>query len=241
MQCVILAGGLATRLGSLTSDTPKLLLPVAGRPFADHQLEWLAAEGVTEVVYCIAHLGDRIRAHVGDGSRFGVPVRYVDEGEQLRGTGGALRLAYDEGVLDRVFAVLYGDSYLRVSFRAVRKDFDARNPDVLMTVFRNDGRYDRSNAVLSDDGRVRYDKRVDPVAAGMTHIDYGLSIIERDRVLPEVPVGRSVDLADVCSALSAEGRVLGHEVTERFYEIGSRAGLEDLEALLACSAPRAGS
>ena len=238
MQCVILAGGLATRLGDLAATVPKALLPVAGRPFADHQLEWLARDGVTDVVYCIAHLGDAIRAHVGDGERFGLRVAYVDEGKDLRGTGGALRLAYDEGALEESFAVLYGDSYLPVDVSDVYADFERRRPDVLMTVFRNDGRFDRSNAALERDGRVRYDKAVpDPAAAGMRHIDYGLSIVARDRVVPELPPGERADLADLYARLSAEGRVLGREVHERFYEIGSRAGLAELEALLACSAP----
>jgi NDP-sugar pyrophosphorylase family protein len=230
MQCAILAGGLATRLGALTADVPKALLPVAGRPFADHQLAWLARDGVTDVVYCIAHLGDRIRAHVGDGARYGLRVTYVDEGSELRGTGGALRLAYDEGALADSFAVLYGDSYLPVDVGGVVRDFERRRPDVLMTVFRNDGRLDRSNAALAPDGRVRYDKAVaDPEAAGMRYIDYGLAVIDRDRVLPEVPSGERVDLADVYARLSAEGRVHGHEVAERFYEIGSQEGLAELE------------
>src|SRR5215831_8907610 len=103
MQCVILAGGLAERLRPLTDNVPKALLPVAGRPFADYQLSWLASEGVTEVVLAIGYLGGSIRAFVGDGQPWGLRVRYADEGELLRGTGGALRLAYDEGLLDQSF------------------------------------------------------------------------------------------------------------------------------------------
>ena len=67
MQCVILAGGLGTRMQPRTETVPKALLPVAGRPFADLQLSWLARSGVTDVVYAIGHLGERIRAFVGDG------------------------------------------------------------------------------------------------------------------------------------------------------------------------------
>ena len=231
MQCVILAGGLATRLGSLAASVPKTLLPVAGRPFAAHQLEWLAEGGVTDVVYCIGHLGQPVRDFVGDGSRWGLTVRYVDEGPALRGTGGALRLAYDAGVLEPELAVVYGDSYLRASVGEVFEDFRARRPDVLMTVFRNDGRYDRSNARLRRDGLVDYRKGA--ADAAMRHIDYGLSIVARDRVLPAIPTGATVDLAAVLEDLSRQGRVAGYEVYERFYEIGSRAGLAELDELLA--------
>jgi N-acetyl-alpha-D-muramate 1-phosphate uridylyltransferase len=232
MQCVVLAGGMATRMRPLTEATPKALLPVAGRPFADHQLRWLARDGVDEVVFAVGYLGDRIRAFVGDGSRWGLSIRCVDEGRDLRGTAGALRLAYDQGVLRPAFAVLYGDSYLKVDVGRVFAAFERSRPDVLMTVFRNDGAFDRSNARL-DGESVVYDKTVpDAAAAGMHHIDYGLSIIDRDAVLPEIEAGAVADLADLYRRLSRAGRVAGLEVHERFYEIGSPEGLTELEAHL---------
>lgn len=226
MQCVVLAGGLATRLGALAATVPKLLVEVAGRPFADHQLAWLAREGVDEVVLCIAHLGDQIRAHVGDGAQHGLRVTYVDEGADLRGTGGALRLAYDDGALAKAFAVLYGDSYLPLRIGAVWADFDRRRPAALMTVFANDNRLDASNAQLRDGQVVRYEKG----GHGLQHIDYGLSILDRDAVMPAVaPRG---DLATTYAALARDGRLAGHEVHERFYEVGCAAGIADLEAAL---------
>lgn len=213
----------------LTETVPKALLPVAGRPFADHQLRWLARDGVTDVVFAIGHLGDRIRAFAGDGAAWGLRVRYVDEGAELRGTGGALRLAYDHGVLQPAFAVLYGDSYLPVDVGAVFSAYERSRRDVLMTVFRNDGAFDHSNARLEGDSVV-YDKTVpDPAAAGMHHIDYGLSILDRDAVLSQVPSGGVLDLAELYGRLSREGRVAGLEVHERFYEVGSPEGLADLE------------
>jgi NDP-sugar pyrophosphorylase family protein len=232
MQCIVLAGGLATRMRPFTETLPKALLPVAGRPFADHQLRWLAAEGVTDVVFSIAYRGEQIRAFAGDGSAWGLRIRYVDEGPRLLGTAGALRLAYDQGALEAVFAVLYGDSYLPVDVGAVFTAFERSRPDVLMTVFRNEGAFDRSNARL-EGSTVVYDKTVsDPTAAGMEYIDYGLSIIDRDAVIPEVPSGEVSDLSDVYRRLSLAGRVGGLEVSERFYEIGSPEGLRELEALL---------
>src|SRR3954468_15519384 len=104
MQCVILAGGLGTRIRSVTGDAiPKALIPVAGRPFVDRQLEWLSRTGVTEVVFCISHLGEQLKGFTGDGSRWGLRIRFVDEGPALRGTAGALRLAADQGVLEERF------------------------------------------------------------------------------------------------------------------------------------------
>lgn len=241
MQCVVLAGGLGTRLRSFSREMPKTLMPVAGRPFADHQLSWLAGQGVTDVVYCIAHLGDQVRAYVGDGRRWGLRVRYADDGERLRGTGGALRGAFDAGLLAPAFGVLYGDSYLRFSVAQAWEAFERSRPAALMTVLRNEGRWDRSNARLLDDGRVVYDKaETDPAGAGMRHIDYGYSIIDRDAVLPLVPATAAVvDLAEVYKELSDAGTLRGFEVTERFYEIGSPESLAELERALEREGARA--
>ena len=230
MQCAILAGGLGTRLGALTACTPKALVPVGGRPFADHQLAWLARDGVQEVVYCIGHLGEQIRDHVGDGARWGLSVTYVDEGDVLRGTGGALALAREQGALAPVFCVLYGDSYLPVDVGAVMAASRATDAAVLMTVYANEDRHDRSNALLRGDGTVLYDKgAADPAALGMRHIDYGLSVLDRERVLGGLAPGARVDLAELYRDLSGRGEVAGHEVAERFYEVGSPAGIADLE------------
>src|SRR5690242_18183523 len=114
MQCVILAGGVGSRMWPETRTVPKTLLPINGRPFADLQLRWLADAGIRSVVYCIGYLGDDVRAYAGDGSRWGLNLSYVDEGMELRGTAGALRMAYDQGQLAEDFLVLYGDSWLRV-------------------------------------------------------------------------------------------------------------------------------
>jgi NDP-sugar pyrophosphorylase family protein len=226
-DCVILAGGVASRLGAHAGDLPKTLVPVAGRPFADRQLTWLAEQGITDVVYCIGYRGDKIRDYVGEGGRWGLGVTYVDEGTQLRGTGGALRLAYDEGALAEDFAVLYGDSYLRVDLRAVDGAFRRSGRPALMTVLHNDNRWGKSNAEYDGHLVTAYSK-----SAGDFHwIDYGLSALTRE-VVAEIPAGKETDLADLFTRLSAEGRLAGFEATERFYEIGTTEGVAELERFL---------
>ncbi|MGK5086336.1 nucleotidyltransferase family protein [Bdellovibrionota bacterium FG-2] len=234
MQCVILAGGLATRMRPLTEKVPKALLEAAGRPFADHQLTWLARHGVTEVVFSIAYKGEMIRKFVGDGSRWGLKVRYVDEGTELRGTAGALRLALDQGVLDPKFLMTYGDSFLPVDFGAVWNAFLASGAPALMTVFKNEGQWDTSNVVFRDGQIKLYDKfRTTPDAKLMEYIDYGLSAFDRSVIETRVPqVGKS-DLAELFNALSLSGQLAGMEVKTRFYEIGSPQGLKDFDQWLA--------
>ncbi len=238
MQCLVLAGGLGTRMRPLTETIPKALIPVAGRPFADYQLEWLASEGVTDVVFSVGYLGDHIERHVGDGHRFGLRVRYVDEGPTLRGTAGAIRLAVEAGALEDHFFVLYGDAYLRVDLRAVHRRFQASGLPVLMTVFRNDGRWADSNVIYEDDRVLLYDKFAAD-RRGMHHVDYGVLMMSRSVIEDAMPPGGTGDLATILGDLSRLGLVGGFEATERFYEIGSPEGVEDLERHL--TGRRAGS
>jgi NDP-sugar pyrophosphorylase family protein len=232
MQCVILAGGLGTRMRPHTEKAPKTLLPVGDVPFAHYQLRWLARHGVTEVVYCIGHLGEQVRDFVGDGSRWGLAADYVEDGPELAGTAGALRRAYDEGALRDWFLVLYGDSFLPFDFRRLARAFLEQTRPALMTVYRNQGRWDAGNVRFAD-GVVRlYQKarKGEPPLLGMDYIDYGASAFRREVIAGRVARGEKKDLSDVCHRLSVEGQLAGLEVTERFYEIGSPAGLRDFEA-----------
>jgi NDP-sugar pyrophosphorylase family protein len=232
VQSVILAGGLGTRMWPDARTVPKTLLPVAGRPFADWQLEWLADSGVDSVVYCIGFLGEQVRDHVGDGSAFGLAVSYVDEGERLRGTAGALRLALDQDELEETFLVVYGDSWLQVDPAAVFATARVSELPALMTVYRKDGRFDSSNVEYADGRVIRYEKGLEVIPPTMRWIDYGLLAFGRDLVAARVPAGEAADLAPLCTALAAEGCLAGYPVNERFYEIGSPAGLAEAEALL---------
>jgi prepilin-type processing-associated H-X9-DG protein len=242
LQCVILAGGLGTRMRPLTETMPKALLPVLGVPFADWQLRHLAAQGVDRVVYSIGYRGEMLRDHVGDGSRCGVRVTWVDEGTRLRGTGGALRLALDQGALEHAFFVLYGDSYLPASMAEVERAWRASGAPALMTVMRNEGRWDTSNVVFADGRVALYDKsRPASRRAEMRWIDYGLSILTRQVIDDGIEAGAQADLAGLLRDLSRAGRLAGLEVAERFYEAGSAEGLRDLEAYLSATPTRPGS
>jgi NDP-sugar pyrophosphorylase family protein len=238
MQCVILAGGLATRMRPLTEAIPKALIPVAGTPFIDHQLGWLAGHGVTRVVLSVGYRGQMLADHVGGGERWGLGVRVVDEGTKLRGTAGALRLAHQQGALDDAFLVTYGDSFLPIDFAAVWDRFVASGRPALMTVFRNAGRWDASNVIFDGDRVTLYDKhrRTRP-AEDFAFIDYGLSALRREVVEGMVPDGEApADLADLFHQLSLRGDLSGMEAAHRFYEIGSPAGLADFEQWLRAKA-----
>jgi len=219
---LILAGGLATRLHPHTETVPKALLDVHGEPFIAHQLRLLAAGGITRVVVCAGYLGERIRDYVGDGARFGVDAAFSFDGPVLLGTGGAIRQALP--LAGPRFFVLYGDSYLQCDYAAVARAFDLSDRAALMTVYRNEGRYDASNVAFSD-GLIRaYDKR--RPTPEMRHIDYGLGVFTA-AAFDRVPPGQPWDLALVYQDLLARGELAGLEIGRRFYEIGSIEGLED--------------
>jgi MurNAc alpha-1-phosphate uridylyltransferase len=227
LPVAILAGGLATRLGPLSATTPKALIEVAGRPFAEHQIALLRRHGYTRLIYLVGHLGEQIVAALGDGSRYGVTITYIFDGPRLLGTGGALRAALP--VLGDAFFVLYGDSYLEIDYSAVERAFLASSALGLMTVFRNAGRWERSN-VLFRAGRVlRYDK-FNPQPE-MEHLDYGLNAF-RAAAFAGYPVDEPLDLAIVQRDLAQRGQLLGYEVNTRFYEVGSPTGLAETRAFL---------
>lgn len=223
----ILAGGLATRLRPITEKIPKALVSVAGEPFLAHQLRLLHARGLRRVVLCVGYLGEMIERDFGDGSAYGMELRYSFDGPKLLGTGGALRQALP--LLGDEFFVLYGDSYLPIDYAAVLAAFQASGKPGLMTVFHNADAWDTSNVHFSEGRIVRYDKR--DRTPEMRHIDYGLGIF-RASVFAEHPAGEAFDLADVQRDLVAKNALAGHEVFQRFYENGSHAGHAELETLL---------
>jgi NDP-sugar pyrophosphorylase family protein len=231
LQVVILGGGLGTRMEDFVGGRPKSLIPILGEPFVHHQLRLLVRQGIRDVVYVIGFRGEQIRTEVGDGRRFGVAVSYVDEGERLHGTGGALRFAHDTGSLDDVFGVVYGDSYLPIDLRPVWAAFHSSGCPALMTVLRNEDRWDRSNAVFRDGKVIEYDKRARTRDQRMRWIDYGFSVLRRG-VVESIPSGVVRDLADVYRELSLRGDLAGFEVDTRFFEVGSPDGVAALESYL---------
>ena len=232
MSVVILAGGLATRLRPITETIPKSLVEVAGEPFVVRQLRYLKSQGISTVVMCIGYLGEMIQSVVGDGQRYGIRVVYSMDGPKLLGTGGAIRQALQRfpRAFGQAFFVLYGDSYLPIDFGLVQNAFEKSGKPALMTVLKNKNEWDKSNVLFKDHELVEYNK-LSP-NEGMAHIDYGLSVLtpkvlDHYALQSSVTGGGSFDLADVFHKLSKSGQLAGHEVQERFYEIGSHTGLKE--------------
>ncbi len=225
LPVAILAGGLAMRLRPATGQTPKSLLDVNGEPFLAHQLRLLRSRGIERVVLCVGFLGERIRDYAGEGGRFELSIEYSFDGPSPAGTAGAIARALP--LLGEEFFVLYGDSYLPCDYRAVAAAFRRSGKRALMTVYRNQNRWDRSNVLFADGAVVAYDKRAPDPA--MRHIDYGLGVFRRSAFEPVTP---PYDMAALYQDLLAAGDLAGFEAPERFYEIGSLEGWKEFAAMI---------
>jgi NDP-sugar pyrophosphorylase family protein len=224
LPVAILAGGLATRLGPLTEAIPKSLIPIDGVPFVAHQLRLLQRNGIQHVILCVGHLGGMIEEMVGDGSSYGIKVDYSHDGATLLGTAGAIRTALPK--LGESFFVMYGDSYLACDYPAIEREFLRPNKLGLMTVFRNNGQWDTSNVEFAEGRILAYSKK--NRTTRMQYIDYGLGVFRAEAF---ARTGAS-DLADVYGELLQTGELAAVEVHERFYEMGSPAGLKEMTTFL---------
>ena len=228
LPIAILAGGLATRLRPITEKTPKSLIEIHGEPFIVHQLRLLRSRGIDRAVLCVGYLGEMIQAAIGDGSALGIKVEYSFDGPVLLGTAGAIRNALPK--LGPQFFVIYGDSYLPCDYGAVAKQFESSRMAGLMTVFRNEGKWDTSNVEFEDGKILAYSKQ--NRTPRMNYIDYGLGTFQAE-AFAEVPQAEACDLAGLYEGLLQRGQLAGFEVHGRFYEIGSADGLKETAAFLA--------
>lgn len=227
MPVAILAGGLATRLHPVTEKIPKALVDINGVPFIHYQLKYLKDQGIFNVVLCVGHMGDLIKESIGSGEKFGLKVTYSFDGPVLLGTGGALRQALPQ--LGKRFFVLYGDSFLPIQFRGVQEAFVAQGKPALMTIMENKGQWDTSN-VIYDGSKLKlisYNKEAP--SPEMTFIDYGVSVLSA-KTLYQYSESGKFELSNLYHELAKKDQLAGHQVQERFYEIGSLEGLEDTKA-----------
>ncbi len=227
LPVVILAGGLATRMYPETRTVPKSMLDIAGRPFIDWQLEWLHQQGHNRIVLCLGHLGTLVEQHVQSTAIKDMSIEFSHDGATPLGTGGALRQALP--LLPEAFMVLYGDSYLPISLDAVTAAWHQVGCTCLMTIYPNHSTLDVSNVEYAPNGVFIYDKKAPHTR--MQHIDYGLSILSKQAVQVHSPQG-AFDLSDLYHDLVSSGQMAAHEVTQRFYEIGSPSGRAQTESYL---------
>ena len=223
MQMVILCGGLATRLRSLTKDTPKSMIQIKSKPFLEYQIEELKRHSITDIVLCVGYLSDQIEKHFGNGEKFGVNICYSSDKKNPLGPIGALKKA--EQLLKDTFFIIYGDSYVFVDFNKVYSYFQEQNKLALMVVYQNFDRYDTSNLIVKNGRVIRYGGQN---TKDMTYVDYGVSLF-RKKTLNNVPKDTFYSTNDLFSDLIKQKELLAFEVKKRFYHIGTPEALAEFK------------
>jgi mannose-1-phosphate guanylyltransferase len=227
MQAVILAGGLGTRLGSLTAQIPKPMVPVAGVPYLEHQLRLLERQSIRDIVLLTGYLAQVVEGYFGNGSRLGLSIRYSREIAPL-GTGGALRLAAH--LLDEQFLVIYGDSYLPIDYRDVARTLDDSGAQGVVVVYDNrlaDTSVRNNIAVDAEGLVVRYDKdaAADPA---MAFVEAGVLAFRR-LVVDLIPEGVVSLEKQIFTSLIAARQLRAYPTSQRFYDIGTPERLRIIE------------
>ena len=233
MKALVLCAGYGARLGSLTDDIPKPLLPLQGEPLLGWTLNYLAGYGFTEVAVNAHHQAHMIRDYCGDGSRFGVRLHYAYEPE-LQGTAGAIkRLAwFFEDAAD--FLVIYGDLLVDQDLGAMLSAHQARDATATLLLHKRSG----SNSIVQMDETnriVRFLERpgqAERRAYGEGWVNSGLQILSRT-ILSHIPSDRAADLPkDVYAPLAGKERLFGFPLTGNRYAIDSPERYQEAQAAI---------
>ena len=243
-QVAILAGGLGTRLRPITEKCPKPMVPVAGEPFLHWQILDLKEQGYTDIILLVSYLGEQVQAHFGDGSKWGVNIKYSFETEPL-GTGGAIALAVqtlgDE--LDDDFMILNGDSFLRAPLDDVSGFFEEGRFDAVVTTYDNGLKSGLEKTPVPNNLKVKnqmvveYEKAAG-VEKGFGCVDSGIYVVKKS-LFAAAPSGglattfAKFQLEDVLRPLISKRTYGGFKVDSRFYDIGTPERLKEFEEFVA--------
>jgi mannose-1-phosphate guanylyltransferase len=232
MKAAILAGGLGTRIRSLYPNIPKALVPVLGRPFLEWQIEMLSSQGWRHLVLCVGYAADMIRQYFDDGSRWGVAIEYSTEPSPL-GTAGAIK--YAASYLRETSLVLNGDTYLAIDYRALVDHHRAVALEgrilgtLALTSVTDPSSY--GQVKMGDDTLiVGFQEKA--VSADSHLVSAGVYVIE-PALIDQIPAGGPVSLEkDVLPALADRRALSGFHTPGRFLDMGTPAGLLELETWL---------
>lgn len=226
-QAVIFAGGKGERLRPLTEHTPKPLIRLHGKPFAEYLIELLKSNGIEHIIFLTGYLAEQFPEVLGDGSRWGLRISYspssVDED-----TGERLRRAHT--LLDENFLLLYGDNYWPLNLENLTKfHFQTRLPLTVTVHERHDPR--KKNNVLVESGVVKiYDKaRSKP---GLNGVDIGFFIVEKKKALDLLGGDNMHFESAVMSVLAEQGELSGFLTEQPYWSLTDQSRLPSIARAL---------
>ena len=227
-QLIILAGGAGTRLRERLGDLPKPMIPIAGKPLLEHQVELAKKHGFTDLIFFVHYRADLIEQHFGNGERFGVRIQHVMEKEPL-GTAGAV-LAGKELLADR-FVVMYGDTMVNVDLERIWQAHENSGAAATLLLHPNDHPFDSDLVEVDASSRVvAFHNRPHPVSVWRQNlVNAGLYVLEKSALTPfsearsHKPEARVLDFGkEVFPVLVAGGeKLLGYNSPEFIKDIGT--------------------
>ena len=223
-QILILAGGLGKRIKKLGYKSPKYLIKINEKNFADYQLSQLKKKGIKNVVMCTGYRSPEIKKYLKRGKRWGLKINYSEERYSL-GTGGAIKNAILNNLTEDYFFLIYGDTYPLVNFRQISKNYFKFKKPVLMTVLKNLNKYDTSNVHIKNNAIKIYSK----TKKNLKFIDYGVLILEKKYILKITNNIKKFDLSKIISKAVQQKMISANIVKTRFFEIGSENGIMNFE------------
>lgn len=223
-QAVIMAGGKGTRLRPVTNNLPKAMVPANDKPFLEHLLIMLKKRGVTDIVLCVSYLGEQIKSYFGDGTKFGLNIVYSYDGEELLGTGGALKKT--ESLLNNSFFFINGDVYYDLDYRKIAEEFE-KNPTLgLMVVYHNRDKITQNNVIVQKGKLLRYDRdRIDPK---LNEVDGSVYVFKKE-ILDMLPEGKSALEIETFQKLIDSNQFRVYMPENRYYTNGTPEKLKLFE------------
>ena len=223
-QLVILAGGKGTRLKDRLGDLPKPMIPIAGKPLLEHQIELARAHGFTDVLLFVHYRADLIQQHLGDGSRFGLRLKYIVETEPL-GTAGATLAGFDQ-LADR-FAMMYGDTMVNIDLTRLWNAHESSGADATLFLHPNNHPLD-SDLVEMDaaDWVTAFHNRPHSTEKFFQNlVNAGLYVFEKRALQPWRENKQPMDFGkDLFPAMLQRGaKLLGYNSPEFIKDIGTPA------------------
>lgn len=228
MKAIILAGGKGTRLGKLTEDIPKPMIPVMGKPLLEYQIELCKRYGLEEVILLVNHLKAPIKEHFRDGRDFGIRISYFEEKEPLGTVGGIKEI---ENQLSSDFLVLYGDVMMEMDLSRLILFHQSKKSDATLVVHPNDHPYDSDLVELGEDDRISaiYPK---PHPSGFQYHNMvnAAAYIFSPNIFTHLKKGVKADFGkDIFPEIVDKLNMYGYNTPEYLKDMGTPGRLEQVE------------
>lgn len=216
-QAIILAGGKGTRLRPLTYEIPKVMIPLKGKPFLEHLIEMLKSYDITDIIISVGYLKDQIKEYFGDGKKFGVRIRYLEEATAL-GTAGCLKLAKERGMIKSTFVMMNGDEYKEVDIDDMISFHKKQCVLATIGLKTTDTPQNYGVAVMQGSRITRFVEKPKEFVSNL--FSAGIYVLEPE-IINLIPEGFSMVEYDLFPLLASENNLAGYPFKGRWYDLGT--------------------